>query len=191
LDIDIKIEQNNVEIYNKIILGKQIITVNLFKDIPYIKAKLMTKYFNPYNDDIDLDKKIKYIKNKHNDLLIDKALKNVDYIEENCIEDILYKTQNIIDIDNIHPVELSIIYEYLFEKYCPNYDIKINNLYLNDSEHSHFIMISYNNKHYSYNHNKKTFIEIKDFDIIDNINNGKIGMYIDELIPNLKIIKNA
>lgn len=191
LDIDIKIEQNNIEIYNKIIVDKQIINTNLYKDIPYIKAKLITKHFNPYNEDIELDKKIKYIKNKYNDALIDKALKNIDYMEENCIEDILYKTQEIIDIDNIRPVELSIIYEYLFEKYCPNYDIKINNLYLNNIEKSHFIMISYNNRHYSYNYNKKSFIEIKDYEIIDNINNGKIGMYIDELIPNLQIIKNA
>lgn len=191
LDIDIKIEHNSMETYNKIIIDKQVINTNLFKDIPYIKVNFMTKYFNPYNEDILLDKKIKYIKNKHNDIIIDKALKKVDYTEENCLEDILYKTQKIIDIDNIHPVELSIIYEYLFEKYCPNYNIKIHNLHLNNIEQSHFIMMSYNNKYYSYNYNKKTFIEIKDFDIVDNINNGKISMYIDELIPDLKIIKNA
>lgn len=191
LDIDITIECINSEIYNKIIIDKHILNTNLFKDIPYIKANFITKYFNPYNNDISLDKKIKYIKNKYNDSLIDKSLKNIDYIDENCIEDILYKTQTIIDIDNIKPVELSIIYEDIFKKYCPNYNIKINNLYLNDNNQYHFIMISYNNKHYSYNYKQKTFIKINDFDIIDNISNGKIGLYMDELIPNIKITKNA
>ena len=40
----------------------------------------------------------------------------------------------------------------------------------------------------------KAYFEAKQrprYDIIENLNNGKIGMYIDELIPNLKIIKNA
>ena len=191
MDIDITIESINSEFYNKIVIDKHLLTTNLFKDIPYIKANLITKYFNPYNDDLSLDKKIKYIKNKYNDTLIDKSLKHIDYIDENCIEDILYKTQEIIDIENIKPVELSIIYEDLFNKYCPNYNIKINNLYLNSNEKYHFIMISYNNKHYSYNYKQKTFIKINDFDIIDNISNGKIGLYLDELIPNLKITKNA
>ena len=191
LDIDIKIESINSEIYNKIIIDKHIITANLFKDIPYIKANFTTKYFNPYNDDISLDKKIKYIKNKYNDLIIDKSLKHIDYTQENCIEDILYKTQEIIDIDNIKPVELNTIYEEIFKKYCPNYNIKINNLYLNREDKCHFIMISYNNKHYSYNYKQKSFIKINDFDIINNISNGKIGLYMDELIPDIKITKNA
>ena len=84
---------------------------------------MQTKYFTPYNDELDLDKKIKYIKNKYTDTLLDKSLKNIDYIKEDCVGEILSKTQNIIDIDNIKPVELSIIYEDIFNKYCPNYNI--------------------------------------------------------------------
>ena len=42
---------------------------------------------------------------------VDRINKVLDYIEENCVEDILYKTQDIIDIKNIKAVELKIIYE--------------------------------------------------------------------------------
>ena len=192
LDLDISIElDTNKELYNKLIVDNLILNVDLFKDIPYIQTKMKTKCFTPYNDDLDLDKKIKYIKNKYTNSQIDKSLKNIDYTKENCIEDILYKTQNIIDIDNIKPVELSIIYEYLFNKYCPNYNIKINNLFLNSDDKFHFIMISYNNEHYSYNYKKKSFVKINDIDILDNMKTGKIGLYLDEFIPNIKINLNV
>ena len=52
-------------------------------------------------------------------------------------------------------------------------------------------MISYNNEHYSYNYNKKTFIKINDIDILDNIKIGKIGLYLNEFIPNIKINLNV
>lgn len=193
LDIDISLELDNdtKKVYNRLKINNLILNVDLFKDLPYIQVKMQTKYFSPYNNDLELDKKVKYIKNKYTDSLIDKALKNVDYTKENSIEDILYKTQNILDIDNVKPVELSIIYEYLFDKYCPNYNIKINNLFLNNREKNHFIMISYNNEHYSYNYKKKTFVKVNDLDILDNIKTGKIGLYLNEFIPNIKINLNV
>lgn len=192
LDIDATIIENtHKELSNKLVIDNLVLNVDLFKDIPYIQTKMPTKYFTPYNDDLELDKKIKYIKNKYTDSLLDKSLKNVDYTKENCIEDILYKTQSIIDIDNIKPVELSIIYEEIFKKYCPNYDIKINNLFLNTNDKSHFIMISYNNEHYSYNYKKKSFIKVNDTDILNNIQTGKIGLYLNEFIPNIKINLNV
>ena len=192
LDIDISLElNNNKELYNKLTIDNLILNVNLFKDIPYIQTNMKTKYFTPYNDDNDLDKKVKYIKNKYTNSLIDKALKNVDYTKENCVEDILYKTQDIINIDDIKPVELSVIYEYLFNKYCPNYNIKINNLFLNSDDRFHFIMISYNNDHYSYNYKKSSFVKVNDIDILDNMKNGKIGLYLNEFIPNIKINLNV
>ena len=114
--------------------------------------------------------------------------------EENCVKDILYKTQNIIEADKIFSVELSIVYEHIFSTYCPNYNIKINNLYkknnLEDKEIRHFIMISYNDKHYTYDNKIKSFIEVNDIDILNNITSGKMGLYKDELIPNLKINLN-
>lgn len=192
LDIDISIELDvNKESYNKLIIDNLILTVELFKDIPYIQSKMQTKYFTPYNNELELDKKIKYIKNKYTDTLLDKSLKNIDYIKEDCVGEILSKTQNIIDIDNIKPVELSIIYEDIFNKYCPNYNIKINNLYLKDNNKYHFILISYNNEHYSYNYKKKTFVKVNDLDILDNIKTGKIGLYLNEFIPNIEINLNV
>ena len=191
LDISLEINEETKEAYNKLIIDNLIMNVDLFIDIPYIQVFMKTKNFTPYNDDLELDKKIKYIKTKYTNTLIDKSLKNIDYTKENCIRDILNKTQNILDIDNIKPVELSIIYEYLFNKYCPNYNVKINNLYLNNQEKNHFIMISYNNDHYSYNYKEKTFIKVNDYDLIDNLKTGKIGLYLDEFIPNIKINLNV
>ena len=63
--------------------------------------------------------------------------------------------------------------------------MEINNLYLNDEHKNHFIIISYNDKHYSYNYKQKNFVIVKDEDIIDNLNLGKIGLYKDEFIPNI------
>ena len=191
LDITLEINRQTKEAYNKLTIDNLILNVDLFSDIPYLQVNMKTLHFTPYNNEIDLDKKIKYIKSKYTDTLIDKALKNVDYTKENCIEDILYKTQNILNIETIKPVELSIIYDYLFKKYCPNYIVKINNLFLNNSDKYHFIMISYNNEHYSYNYKKRTFVKVNDLDLIDNIQNGKIGLYLDEIIPNIKINLNV
>lgn len=193
LDIDNSLVANyeTKEALNKLKIDNQILNVDLFQDIPYIWANMQTRFFATYNDDIELDKKIKYIKSKYNDYYIDKSLKNIDYTKEDCIKDILYKTQKIIDIEKIKPVELSIIYNHIFNKYCPNYNIKINNLFLNNKLKKHFIMISYNDSHYSYNYRKKTFVKVNDIDILNNLQNGKIGLYLNELIPNIEIIEHA
>lgn len=191
LDISYLVNEHTKEAYNRLIIDNLILNVDLFNDIPYLQVGMMTKFFTPYNSDIDLDRKILYIKNKYTDYFLDRSLKNIDYTRENCIQDILNKTQNILDIDNVKPVELSIIYGDLFSRYCPNYDVKINNLYLNSNEKSHFIMISYNNDHYSYNYKKRCFVKVNDFDLIDNINNGKIGVYLNEFIPNIKVNLNV
>ena len=186
LDINCSIETEEDNISSiKLKINGQVLLTNLYKDIPYIWCKMQTRHFATYNDDIDIDKKIKYIKNKYNDCYIDKALKDIDYMEENCIWKVLSNTQKLLDIDHVNPAELSIIYTYIFEKYCPNYNIKINNLYLKSSYHKHFIMISYNNLHYSYNYKKKTFIKITEEDILNNLQIGKIGLYEKENIPNI------
>jgi len=187
IDSKIVITDDNKEILNKLQIDNQILIVNLLEDIPYIQASMQTRYFGTYNDDLELDKKIKYIKNKYNDYYLDKTLKNIDYTKEECVEEILYKTQKIINIEKIKPVELSIIYNLIFNKYCPNYDIKINNLFLNNKNKNHFIMISYNNDHYSYNYKKKSFVKVNDIDILNNIKIGKIGLYLNELIPNINM----
>ncbi|MDO4394987.1 MAG: hypothetical protein Q4C23_03295 [Mycoplasmatota bacterium] len=191
LDVSIVTNEDQSRVLNKLQIDSQCLIVDLFSDIPYIQANMQTKKFATYNDDLELDKSIKYIKNKYNDYYLDKSLKNIDYTKEDCLKEVLYKTQKIIDINTIKPVELSIIYKLIFDKYCPNYDIKINNLYLNNKNKCHFIMISYNDSHYSYNYKQKTFVKVSDKEIMKNFELGKIGLYQNELIPNLKINMNV
>lgn len=185
LDIDISIIKNKNDLYNELVINKSKILVDLYNDIPYIQAKMKTNYFGTYNEEIELDKKVKYIKNKYNDELIDKSLKNIEHINEKCIENILLETEKILNIDKIKPVELSIIYNHIFKKYCPEYKIMINNLFLNNKDKSHFIIISHNNKYYSYNYKKNTFVKIDNMEIKKNIKLGKIGIYLNEFIPNI------
>lgn len=193
LDIDASIvtDNDNKATLTKLEINNQILITDLFEDIPFIQCTMQTKFFATYNDDIELDKKIKYIKNKYNDYYLDKALKDIDYTKEDCVWLILCKTEKLIDIDRIKPVELSIIYKYIFDKYCPNYNIKINNLYLNNMVKKHFILISYNSSHYSYNYRKRTFVKVTDKDILENINIGKIGLYLGEYIPNINNYLNV
>lgn len=191
LAITYLVNEHTKEAYNRLIIDNILLNVDLFNDIPYLQVRMMTKYFTPYNNDIEIDKRVKYIKSKYTDYLLDRSLKNIDYMKENCVFDILNKTQNILDIDSVKPVELSIIYQSLFSKYCPNYDVLINNLYLNSGQKSHFIMISYNGIHYSYNYKKRCFVKVNDVDLMNNINMGKIGVYLDEFIPNIKVNLNV
>ena len=187
LDIDVSIvidEENNTSL-TKLLIDNQTLITDIYEDIAYIWCNMQTRHFATYNDDILLDKKIKYFKNKYTDYYLDKALKNIDYTKEDCVYTILDKTKGILDINSIKPVELSVIYKYIFDKYCPNYNIKINNLYLNNSNKYHFLMISYNDNHYSYNYKQKTFIKIKDEEIINNLSIGKICLYHNEFIPNI------
>ena len=47
----------------------------------------------------------------------------------------------------------------------------------------HFILISYNDMHYSYNYNKETFMTICEKELISNIEKEKIGIYLNEDVP--------
>ena len=185
IDINIFVDEDNKHALTKLMIGKQTLVTDIYEDIPFIWCNMQTRHFATYNDDQVLDKRIRYLKNKYHDYYIDKALKDIDYTKPECVYTILDRTSDLIDVNSIKPVELSIIYSYLFNKYCPNYNIKINNLYLNDEHKNHFIMISYNDQHYSYNYKQKNFVSIEDAEIIDNLNLGKIGLYKDEFIPNI------
>ena len=114
------------------------------------------------------------------DILTD--LKEIDYTDEMLLEKILRVLERYLDINSIGVIELSKLCKDIFDKYCPNYDIRISNLFLieNMGGREHFIVINYNNKFYSYNYNKKCFVSM-DYDIIyNNIKNNKIGVYDDE-----------
>lgn len=175
----------NNDTYIKLNINKMNIITDIYNDIPFIQAMMKTNHFGSYNDDTELDKKVKYIKTKYNDELIDKALKEIDYTKEDFIENILLKTEKIFKIDMVMPVELSILYGNIFKKYCPNKEIKINNLFLNNKSHQHFIIISYGNNYYSYNYKQHEFAKIKAKDLENNLNTGKIGIYLNEFIPNI------
>ena len=185
LSIDIDIIKHDDEYLNKLVINNQVLIVNMFKDIPYIKIGMQTRYFATYNDNSEIDKKIKYVRGYYKDYYIDKELKNIDYTKEECIKEVLIRTKKLVNIDYINPAELGVIYNDIFDKYCSNYNIKINNLFLNKQGKFHFIMISCGDNHYSYNYRKKTFVNVNKVDIINNLKMEKIGLYVGEYIPNI------
>ena len=187
-DIECEIVYNNENgfCYNKIVIDENTYIVCLGRDIALIQAGFETKCFASFNNEKDIDKKVGYIKREYNDFLIDKILSSINYLSENVVYDILDKTQKILCVDTIKPVELSIIYSFIFNKYCPNYDIRINNLFVNDKNHEHFILFTYGDKHYSYNYGLKKFVLVDNDNLINNLDNNKVGLYCDEYIPNLR-----
>ena len=166
---------------NKIYINNTYIIVNLFEDIANIKAGFSTEHFDKYNNNIELDKKIKYINDNYTEYFLDKELKYINYNDDNLLLQILTITEKIININNIKPYELSIIYKKIFNKYFPNQKLKINNFYLrNNLEKEHFLVFDYNNSYYSYNYNKQKFIKLGYDYLIENIKNKKIGLYQNE-----------
>ena len=130
---------------NKIYINNTYIIVNLFEDIANIKAGFSTEHFDKYNNNIELDKKIKYINDNYTEYFLDKELKYINYNDDNLLLQILTITEKIININNIKPYELSIIYKKIFNKYFPNQKLKINNFYLrNNLEKEHFLVFDYN-----------------------------------------------
>lgn len=170
---------------NQLIINNRSIEVDITKDIPYIQAGFQTNNFSGYDNNLEIDKKIFYIKDNYCEVKLDEILKKIDYNKPNLFEDILIIPSKIIDLKQLKPLELGIIYDIIFKKYCPTYDISINNLYIinNQNKKEHFILISYDNKSYSYNYTKNTFIEVSSEEIIKNITNQKLGIYLNEKIP--------
>lgn len=170
---------------NMLTIDSTNIIVDITQDVPYIQAEFQTKYFTGYNDNIELDKKIAYIKDNYSENKIETALRNLDYTKKDAFQTILLITQDIIKASNLKPIELSMIYDIIFTKYCPNYDITISNLYICNlyNTKEHFILITYNQKYYSYNYTRNSFVEIAKDELTKNIENNKIGMYRNESIP--------
>lgn len=160
------------------------IIVDITQDIPYIQAGFKTRNFNGYNDVLEVDKKISYIKENYSEHIIDKSLKNLTSNPQTIFQNILLISQNIINAKNIKPIELGIIYDLIFTKYCPNYNIYINNLYIkNQNYKEHFLLITNEEKHYSYNYTKNSFVEIPIKELNKNFDSHKIGIYLNEKIP--------
>ena len=186
LDIKCEIITVNKSGYlcNKLLIDDNLFIVDLTKDIPFIEAGFKTRFFSNYNDEIELDKKIGYIKDDYNENKIEKVLQKTLNYDDSFILNFLLKTQKIVKVEQMKPIELGIIYDFLFQKYCPNLNIFINNLYINNlNGKKNFILISCDNTHYSYNYNKQSFITIEEKELIYNIESETIGVYLNENLP--------
>jgi len=97
---------------NILTIDNRNIIVDITQDIPYIQAGFKTRNFIGYNDDLVLDKKISYIKNTYNELIIEENLKHLDYTKNDIFglyvelaylakEDLIQvKASNGYEIDN-------------------------------------------------------------------------------------------
>ena len=169
---------------NTITIQNRNIVTDITQDIPFIQANFKTQFFIGANDNLKLDKKIGYIKEDYSENKIEESLRNIDYSDKLIIETILHKTENLLPIKNMKPIELGNIYEIIFTKYCPNYEIKIHNLYINNLEKKeHFILIEYENTYYSFNYIKNQFVKVDEKEIIEKLENKEIGIYLNEKIP--------
>ena len=191
--LDCKIVFNNKMFYNEITIGGQSILINLFLDIPYIQFGFPTVYFSTYNDDNQLDKKIGYINKKYNSSLLDKTFKKMLFSENFSIEHILDALEKNININMVGSLELYQMLNMIFSRYYPNENISVNNLYINceDGKRQHFVLISSNDKYYSYNYESNKFIMLDKKDLMDSFNIGKIGVYLEESLPSLNIYSST
>lgn len=172
----------NGHIVNKINLEDEDIIVDLFSDLAYIQGGFSTHYFDKYNSDKDIDKKIGYIKEEYMDYYLDNLFNDNKLDNDNILFSVLDSTNKLFNINNIGVVELSKIYKYIFDKYLSSYGIGISNLFINsiDNIKEHFIVFDFDNKYYSYNYNKRCFINV-DYDmLLDNFKIDKIGLYSGE-----------
>jgi len=164
---------------NKVCLDDTFLIVDLYNDLYNIQGEFCTKYFDKYNDDKDMDKKLGYIKEEYMDYYVSLELSGLDYTKEAPLCEILSLTSKVININKIGPYELFKIYRDIFDKYVPNYDIKINNLYVYSGfdNKEHFAVFSYNDVYYSFNYNKRCFVRVDESVLYDNIRNKRIGIY--------------
>lgn len=169
-------------IANKVYIDNNYLIVDLYNDIHNIQGSFSTKYFDNYNDNKDIDKKTGYIKEEYMEFYIDKVLKELDYTTQDTLYEILNLTSGVLNINNIGTYELYKIYIDIFDRYTPNYDIRINNLFIGNSydNKNHFTLFSYSGKYYSFNYNKGYFVSVSEDIIRDNIKNRRIGIYDDE-----------
>lgn len=176
---------------NKISLENNTFITDVTRDIPFIQGKFQTRYFGNYNDDVIVDKKIKYIKDDYNDSIIYNKLKKFNFNKDNLLASLLNIIESVIKINDMGPIELGVILDIIFQKYCPSNHFMINNLYTIDiyNNQEHFILVSDKDNYYSYNYRMNKFLPILPIDLERSIDNKKIGIYLNEIIPNLNINK--
>jgi len=185
IDCQLMYIQNQKYYKNLLNINNRSIEVDITKDIPYIQAGFQTRNFTGYDDNLEIDKKISYIEDNYCEVKLNEIFKNLDYNKPDIFNIILLITSKIIDAGKLKPIELGIIYNIIFSKYCPTYDITINNLYIANEQNKreHFILISYNDKSYSYNYSQESFVEVSKEELTKNIDEHHIGIYLNEKIP--------
>ncbi len=162
--------------------------VDLFNDIHNIKANFMTEHFDNYNDNISVDKKIGYIRDNYANCYLEAILKKFGEVKGDILYKILSTTEKVIELNKFIPIEIGSIFKEIFRKYYSNYDIKVNNLYINnENDKNHFVIISYKDEVYSFNYCKKRFVLIDMQDLRNNIKNNIIGIYDNE---KFKLVEN-
>lgn len=177
-NIDNKIVSINEEEYgNMLNINGSSEIVDLYSDIPYVKAGFKTISFSDMDDIIDVDKKIGYISNYYNEEVLENVLKEYDNIDFKSFLDIINKYINIYDMSVL---EIGIILNKLFSRYCNIKNIYINNYYINKGNKQSLIIIRYKDKRYSYNYNKRCFVSISDSDFNNLYNNNIISLYLNE-----------
>lgn len=170
----------NGGIANKVYIDDNYIIVNLYNDIYNIQAGFSTKYFDKYNDNRDIDKKIGYIKEEYVNYYLDNDIRDT-LDSKNVLNSMLNITSKYLNINYIGTYELYLIYKELIDKY--NFrDINIYNFFVYKGEYhkEHFIVIGSNDIYYSYNYNKGCFIRVDKDIIYDNMKNRRIGIYENE-----------
>lgn len=159
---------------------------DLTKDVPYIQAGFKTHYFGSYNENVMLDKRIKYI----DDVYIDDA------VDRCCSEDVdtltlLSNTSRVINLKDMGQVELGIVYRNILKKYKAMDLISVNNLYINNKDKIPFVLITDNDKHYSYNYKANSFVSLETDFLLNGIDNDEIGIYSNEEVPGINCDKES
>ncbi len=172
---------------NRLTINGQTIDTNLYIDLPYIQGHFHTVAFALHNEDENLDRKVGFIQTTYSNKLLTPILQKIDPQSPTFLEDVLEQTQDVLEVQNIKPSELALIYRQIFDEYFPSHPVSINNLYINDvyNNKEHFILFTYGEEHYSYNYNRSQFVNISSYDLKHNIENNKIGIYQNEDMPRL------
>lgn len=181
INIKCDIVSNSISgnLVNKVYIGNSFLVVDLFKDLANIKGNFMTEYFDKYNSDKDMDKRVLYIIDNYSDYYLDKSFSNINK-DGDFLWNVLNITLDILDINSINSYELLGIYKKIFSKYFSDCNIGISNFYLNNEYREHFMVFSYNNCYYSYNYARGCFIKVNYNYLVDNIKCNKIGLYMNE-----------
>ena len=99
---DIVSVNNKGFLCNKLTIDNNCLIVDLTGDVPFIQAGFKTRFFSNYNDEIELDKKIGYIKDNYSEIKIDKILKRLNTDNDGFVLDFLVNTQKLISADKMN-----------------------------------------------------------------------------------------